>query len=274
MHILLIILCIIMILIILLSTKKQNLSLVNKGSAESRLPELTSTAGIQTPFVYISKGKLFLWGQSGQVEQVQSPYVQEMVDRMERRQQMHGWKQNTSLATSFTGQNTIPTGDQIEIQVISAEFVPDNKLIYFMRDSHVGGLFEYDITNNTERRLIHKQNLSFEDLKVDASGKHILASQVNANGIANIVKISDEGDSCTQLTEGDTVDQAPVWIPEDYNNILYQSAGLARGEEGYVVAVGPASIKMLDIKTNKLTTVLEHPEVDYIQPRVDSRGNL
>lgn len=225
-------------------------------------------------FIFISKGKLFIKHGALQVEQIHSPYVQEMIDRMERRKQLHGWKENTTLNTSFTGGPGKLSTDQIDLQVISAQFTPDNKLLYFLRDSNIGGLFEYDMQAKTERRILHKQNLCYENLVVNPGDGRILCSQHHASGIANIMLLDRDGANARQLTEGDTVDYAPAWIPGEADKILYQSAGLARSEEGYAIAHGPAAIKLLNLGDHSVVNVLEDPALDYLQPRVDSQGYL
>jgi len=55
----------------------------------------------------------------------------------------------------------------VELQVISAQFSADNKLLYFLKDSHVRGLFEYDAATKSGRRLLRKQNLFYENLTVN-----------------------------------------------------------------------------------------------------------
>ena len=235
---------------------------------------LTKQPVSNRPFVFISKGKLFLRDKNNQVQELHSPYVQDVIDRMNRRKQLHGWKKNTALNTSFTGQAMDLSSDQVDLQVISAQFITEDKLIYFLRDNNVGGLFEYDRLTNIEKRLIHKQNLSYENLSVDDSGNKIICAEKHNNGISNIVQMNADGSDTKQLTEGDTVDSNPVWVSGKENKLLYQSAGIARNPEGYLIALGSSSISMLDIESNQVNTVLEDERTDFLQPRVDQQGNL
>ncbi|WP_455220728.1 hypothetical protein [Kaarinaea lacus] len=272
MHVILIAIIALLIIYIFFNYQK-SLPHNNEGTTVQPVV-LDQTANLQQEFVFISKGKLFLKNTTGEIEEIHSPYVQEMIDRMNRKKQLHGWKENTSLSQSFVGQRGNVVADQVELQVVSAQICSDNKLIYFMKDSHVGGLFEYDAATKSERRLLHKQNLFYENLSVNPSNGKILCSEQHTNGIANIVVLNNYGDDYLQLTEGDTVDSSPAWIPSDDTHILYQSSGLARSEEGYVIAHGPSSIKMLDLLNNDVTTVLENQSIDYLQPKVDRQGNL
>lgn len=262
-----------LVVIYLFVNYQRQQSQFSQDSGSSELA-VNGPANSDQSFAFISKGKLFVWTKEKQLEQVHSPHVQEMIDRMQRRKQIHGWKDNTSLSTSFTGQGSDTTGDQVELKVVSAQFTDDNKLIYFMSDKNVGGLFKYDVADKNERRLLHRQNLNLENLTLSPDGKHLLCSQQHANGIADIVMLDNEGNDFRQLTEGDTEDSAPSWLPGEDNQILYQSSGLARSDEGYVVATGPASIKLLDLDNNEVTPVMDDPKFDFMQPKVDKQGNL
>jgi len=272
MHIILI--AIIAALLIYVIVNSQKTLPQNKEQADILPANSAQATDYRQEFIFISRGKLFMRTASSHVEEIHSPYVQEMIDRMNRKKQMHGWKQNTSLSRSFVGQGGDVAADQVELQVVSAQFCDNNKLIYFMKDSHVGGLFEYDAITKNEKRLLHRQNLFFENLSINPNTGKILCSEHHNNGIANIAMMNSDGNEYHQLTEGDTVDSAPAWIPGDTENILYQSAGLARSEEGYVIAHGPIAIKMLDIKNSAVATVLEDSTTDFLQPKVDRQGNL
>ena len=272
MHIILI--AIIAALLIYIILNNQKIMPQNNAPSDTLAVPIDTPSSSNHEFVFISKGKLFIKNGVNQIEEIHSPYVQEMIDRMNRKKQIHGWKQNTSLGQSFIGQGGNVANDQVELQVVSAQFCSNNKLIYFMKDSHVGGLFEYDADTKNERRLLHKQKLFLENLSVNNNNGQIVCSEHHTNGIANIVMLDNEGNDYKQLTEGDTVDSSPAWIPGNNKSILYQSSGLARSEEGYVIAHGPSSIKMLDLANNDVVTVLENPETDFMQPKVDRQGNL
>src|SRR5262249_16895355 len=137
-----------------------------------------------------------------------------------------------------------------------------------------GGLFEYDLTQDTERRLLHKQYLSLEDLRLHPDGDRLLCAQHARNGAANIVVMSADGSGHRELTGGDTVDTAPAWVPNGSDLVLLQSSGLAGNPAGYVIAHGPTAIQMADTAAGSLTVVLEDPRLDFLQPRVGGDGFL
>lgn len=228
----------------------------------------------QHALAFISNGKLFYQAPGRELRELQSPHVRAVMDRMERHQQLHGWKEGTAFARSFTGRDRHVSADAVGIQATSAQFVAHDRVLYFLRDDSFGGLFEYDLLQDTETRLLHKQYLSLEDLRVHPDDNRVLCAQHARNGAANIVVMDADAGNYRELTSGDTVDAAPAWVPGQADAVLFQSAGLARNPAGYVLAQGPTSIQMADTATGSLTMILEHPRVDFLQPRVGTNGFL
>jgi hypothetical protein len=228
----------------------------------------------QHGLAFISNGKLFYQAPGQDLRELQSPHVRAVMERMERSRQLHGWKEDTAFARSFTGRNRHPASSAVGIQATSAQFASPDRVLYFLKDDSFGGLFEYDLTQDTEKRLLHKQFLFLEDLRLHPDGHKLLGAQHARNGAANIVVMDGDGGNYRELTGGDTVDTAPAWVPGQPDLILFQSSGLARNEAGYVMAHGPASIQMADTAAGSLTTVLEDPHLDFLQPRVGTDGCL
>jgi hypothetical protein len=223
---------------------------------------------------FISNGKLFYQAPGQELRELQSPHVRSVMERMERHQQLHGWKEGTSFARSYTGRNRHASADAVGIQATSAQFTTDDRVLYFLRDDSFGGLFEYDLLLDSEKRLLHKQYLSLEDLRMHPEGQRLLCAQHARNGAANIVVMDADGGNYRELTAGDTVDTAPAWVPGQADAVLFQSSGLARNEAGYVLAQGPTSIQMADTTSGSLTVILEDPRLDFLQPRVGANGFL
>src|SRR5881397_3078993 len=223
---------------------------------------------------FISNRKLFYQAPGQELRELQSPHVRTVMDRMQRHQQLHGWKEGTAFGRSFTGRDRHVSTDAVGIQATSVQFAAHDRVLYFLRDDSFGGLFEYDLVLDAEKRLLHKQYLSVEDLRIHPDGHRLLGAQHARNGAANIVVMDADGSNYRELTSGDTVDTAPAWVPGQADAVLFQSSGLARNPAGYVLAQGPASIQMADTATGSLTVILEDPRLDFLQPRVGANGFL
>ncbi len=228
----------------------------------------------QHGLAFISNGKLFYQRPGQELRELQSPHVRSMMDRMERDSELHGWKEGTAFSRSFTGRQRHTPAEAVGIQATSAQFAAHDRVLYFLRDDSFGGLFEYDLLQDTEKRLLHKQNLSLEDLRIHPDGHQLLCAQHSKNGAANIVVMEADGSRYRELTSGDTVDTSPAWVPGDANSVLFQSSGLARNPQGFVLAQGPTSIQMVDTAASTLATILEDSNKDFLQPRVGNNGYL
>lgn len=228
-------------------------------------------AGVDVAF--ISNGNLFYKTDNGSVEQLYSPYVQEMSDRMEKSRERHAWKEGTSFGVSAGARMRQFDQGEARIMTTSAQF-SGSKLIYFLKDEGMGGLFAYDFSSRIEHRLLHKQNLNLCDLHLDPRSDKLLGTSIVKGGMAHIVMMDREGNALRELTGGDTFDSAPVWASVENREILYQSTGLARSEQGHIVAHGNATIQQLNLGTGKILPVLEDAGFDFLQPKVCSKGSL
>lgn len=223
---------------------------------------------------YLSKGKLYFKNHNNQIEEVQSDYIQKLIDRIEKQQQQHGWKEGTSWGTTPVGGVREFSTDNVDIHFTSAEMLPENKILYFLKGEGFGGLFRYDITSKEEQRISHHQNLDYTDLNHDPKRKQILCTSNFSSGVSNIVLMDENGDSSRELTGGDTEDIAPCWLTNGDNQIVFQSMGLARSPEGFIMARGPASIQLLDTEKGEVSPVLENESYDFIDPKVSKQGDL
>ncbi|MCP4694747.1 MAG: hypothetical protein GY859_42360, partial [Desulfobacterales bacterium] len=112
------------------------------------------------------------------------------------------------------------------------------------------------------------------DLDANPETGELLCSQYFPNGTANIILVNKEGGDATQITEGDSIDEAPAWMPGEERRVLFQTSGVARNADGFAMGRGAATIQALDLDNNRLTPVLENPKYDYMQPRISPDGYM
>ncbi|HZT35107.1 MAG TPA: hypothetical protein VFA15_04235, partial [Nitrososphaera sp.] len=160
----------------------------------------------------------------------------------------------------------------------------DEELIYVVSTDSVGGLFRYDTKNKKETREFHKEKLYLSDISRQPGGDLLLCCRKQWNGTASIAVV--KGNDVDELTEGDSVDEAPSWVPIGNTGpsngdgavtssaIVYQSAGVARNQSGVMMGIGPCRIEKLNIATGSLETLLESESIDYLSPRMNSEGDL
>lgn len=281
MHLLLIFIIVVLVVAVLLqSGKRSHTNTFTANDEEEHLrPPMPSSSDSSSPGInpaYLSKGLLFFQRPDGEVQQLQSKHVQALADKLEKSKQQHGWKKDTSWGTSFTGMKSagVPDSDALDVKCTAALSLDENRLMYFLQDKSFGGLFLYHRDEDKELRLIHKQNLRYVDLSSPNEEGDLLCSSQYSSGVANIVTMDQEGSRYREITGGDSVDSAPYWVATERDQIVFQSQGLARSEEGYVVAHGPSSINLLDMTEGELKTIFSDDQYDYLKPQVSSNGDL
>lgn len=243
-------------------------------SSAAPRPEAVSGGRSDRGFAFLSNGLLFYRQRGGELKQVHSAYAQEAIDRREQLRDRHGWKQGTSFNVAAGGGSRSFEASSSAIQMTTAAFEPNGNLIYFLKNENMGGLFRHETTTGKELRILFQQNLQLSDLNPSPDGATLAASSLRPTGVANIVMFDKDGNNYREVTGGDTVDTAPAWIPGVPNRLLFQSSGLARNEEGYIIAQGPASIQKLDRDLGSVTPILDDPAFDHLKPRVTKAGDL
>lgn len=223
---------------------------------------------------FLANGQLWLRTTGGQPAPVESTYAREAADRRERTRERHSWKQGTSFGIAAGGGMRSFESADAPFLVTSAVFQDDGSLLYFQKDAAIGGLFRRDAASGNEQRLLLKPGLNLAGLALSPDGAQLAASSRHSDGIGNIALMQPDGAGSREVTGGDTVDSNPCWIPGSPKHLLFQSAGLARNEGGYIVAEGPASIQRLEMDTGTVVPILDDPRFDYLRPRVCPRGNL
>lgn len=226
------------------------------------------------PFAFLSNGFIFYRERGAAVQQLHSAYAQEAMDRRERSREKHSWKKDTAFGIAAGGRARSFEAADKPLLATSAAFDAAGNLLYFLRDDSVGGLFRREAGSGRELRLMIKQNLHLADLALAPGGATLAATSQQSTGVAHIALMDAEGNGLREVTGGDSVDSAPAWIPDAPQRLLFQSCGLARDEQGFIVAQGPASVQLLNMESGSVSPVLENPRWDYLKPRVHASGDL
>jgi hypothetical protein len=148
----------------------------------------------------------------------------------------------------------------------------DNEINYALDTDDIGGLFRYNSESKNEHRLVHRQNISITHIDHHPKEELLVCSFSSPNGGMDIHYMRGIG-RLNQITEGDSVDMAPSWVPSEEETLVFQSAGVGRSTEGYIMGYGPFSIMKLKLE-GKLETLVEDDNFDFLLPHCDSKGNL
>src|SRR5258708_2502244 len=262
MHVIALIALIALIVVIVVNLGSRRVGNAGRAPSTPAPPHAAFKKPCEHTLAFISGGKLFYQAPGQELRELQSPHVQAAMERTERSRQLHGWKQGTAFAWSITGPDRPDAAGGVRIQAPSAQFAAHDRVLYFLKDDSFGGLFEYDLTQGIERRLLHNQKLPLAAPRLHPDGRQLLCAQHAKNGTANIVMMDADGGNYREVPGGDTVDAAPAWIPGEPNLVLFQSSGLARNPDGYVIAHGPTSIPMAATAARSPPQMSAHPPPD------------
>lgn len=148
---------------------------------------------------------------------------------------------------------------------------PDS-MVYALWTGVVGAVLDFDFTENYERRVFHRERFHVSEFDRHA-GDGRIACRFGDDDVSHLAVLDSDGRNAKPVTEGDSIDAAPSWIP-GAEAILYHSAGLSRDPRGYIRGFGNFGIHRIDLTTGTLETVLESPTRDFLAPHADASGNL
>src|SRR5690348_6431291 len=146
---------------------------------------------------YLAEGKLFVHDGAAASEAtlVESPFVQGILDRLERNRERNEWKNGgwSFSAASFMGMggmSRVPVETRrIRFTGVTSGGNP-GQLLYALDTDHVGGLFRRDLVQDQEQRLLHKQQFRARDVARRPSDGMLAMSLQQPDGTAHLAVMS------------------------------------------------------------------------------------
>lgn len=232
---------------------------------------------------FLADGQVHLAFDDGTEEPIVSAFVEGVHRREASIERKTGWK-TKGTGARFMGAAAL--WDDAEGRRSPAWFTSLSKgrrrgeILYAISTGPVSGLFAYDVATTEEQRLVH--GTEGPALAIATSDDHrvIAMAREQKNGSRNLAVMRDDGGDSTLVTDGDTIDDAPSWIPvgpevtEGRHQLVYQSTGIGRDAAGRVAGFGPTEINLLDAERGSLKTILSSPEHDYLGPQMSRDGTL
>jgi len=231
-------------------------------------------------FAFLAEGKLYVKRGATAPQLIESTFAQNVIDRASQSAERNSWRNKNTpdgpnpFSRSLIWGGAARTPETRVVRITGLTGAPGvGQLLYALDTGAVGGLFIYDLKQDYENRLFHRQDFTAKDLAHHPTKELIALSITNDDGTSSIALMQPGGRGLRPITQGDTRDEAPAWFPTppdqnaDREVLIYQSTGLGRNQRGNITSQGPYSICKLDIDNPKLTTLLEDPKWDYLAPR-------
>ena len=231
-------------------------------------------------FVYVAQGTINLKEPERAARVIDSKFGQSLVDRAGQIRQRNAWKMQGTGARFMSGQ-TLWGGDaneqeQEEIPVVVnavSRGTRPGEVLYSLATGEIGGVFSVSCASGDERRLLHTADFRISQLHANSSEDKI-ACVVRSRAGSHIAVMRGDGGELSDVTQGDTLDATPFWRPGSANELILQSAGIARNPAGAIVGASASHIVKLDITAGSTCVLLGDEEHDYLDPKMDTSGNL
>ncbi|MCC5874898.1 MAG: hypothetical protein JJU11_01640 [Candidatus Sumerlaeia bacterium] len=227
---------------------------------------------------YLGDGELKILEEGGEAQKLHSPFAQNVLDTAKEIAKGKEWKtegrENNLEAAMLWGGGPGNPNPEISISAVTRGLEP-GEITYVLHTTETGGVFRQILEEKYERRLFHKRGFRANYIDRHPETKLMVFSRFTGDGSSAIVAIDDGGVDHKEVTEGDSVDEAPSWVPGEIADIVYQSRGIARARQGrHIVDYGPSSIIRLNLQTGETETLLDDDSTDYMLPHVLEDGSL
>jgi hypothetical protein len=229
------------------------------------------------PFIFLGNGKVHFVNAEGAIFPLESNYAADLTTKSLKAQERHGWKGDSPMRNSLLGAS-LWGKEQPEPLAITFTSIAagksSNEFLYTLRTDHLCAICSVRGEAAEEQRLWNHQSKRLAHLHIHPTLGHIVCSSEKPNGCAHIVIRTVEDGALAEVTEGDSIDTAPRWIPGEKLAVVFQSAGVGRTKDGNYAGIGPFAIHTLEVESGELKTVAEDSKFDFLTPRILEDGTL
>lgn len=232
------------------------------------------TAAAVHAIAWISRGRLFVQQPGREARQIESPFAQQALQREMRDTELNAWKGRSGVwgslgieppgAAPWEEQNS---RRQIFVRTIARAAKP-TELFYVLDMGTVGGLFRYDLEHDIESRLVHRQGFVLSALSRHPADGRLAVALPHSSGTIGLSITRDDGLFGRTITLSDSIDDAPEWLPDGSERLVFHSSAFLRNDQGMALGNSAYRIEMLDLESEEAKTLHEEDGFDLLQPRV------
>jgi hypothetical protein len=224
---------------------------------------------------FLSKRKLHV-RKNGVTQIVESEFERTVRERAASIERRHAWKTQGRGAMFMGGLWAGQTNAWNDVPVLLTGLTAghDGALLYSMETDAVSGIFLLDAAG-VETRLFHTADLRIRHAALHPEGAMLAATAFHQDSMrSNIAVLPVHGTDFSEVTEGDSFDQVPRWVPGTKRRIVFQSAGVGRDAAGRFAGLGPCTIQEFDLDSHDLEEIASETGRDLLQPRQTADGTL
>jgi hypothetical protein len=230
-------------------------------------------------YAYLAQGQLHLKLGDDPLRPIDSKFGESVRERAAQIHNRNSWKTQGSGAKFMSGgvlwgrQPGDPTDIRVDITGISSGCRP-GELFYSLSTDDIGGVFLLRDRATDELRLLHTADFRVRRLAAGSAQDSLACVVQRKGGQSGISVMRSDGTDMRDVTQGDTIDDAPHWVPGSARELVFQSSPIGRNRAGFAVTQAPFAIHKLDLEAGTLTTLAEDPKFDLLIPQLANDGTL
>jgi hypothetical protein len=228
--------------------------------------------------LYITHGKINLKEPDKPPRLIESKFGQSLIDRASSIRERNNWKSQGTGAKFMSGAALWGGNAQDPMEMTMAitgisRGTHNGEFLYSLATDDVTGVFALRNQASEEQRLFHTADFRISQLNAHPTEDRV-ACVVQHRDISNIAVMRGDGGELTDVTQGDSIDRGPSWVPGSAHELIYQSSGIGRNQQGAQAGVAAARIEKLDVESGEIVSLLQDEARDFLDPRMDAAGNL
>lgn len=161
------------------------------------------------------------------------------------------------------------------ISINGLTFASQGDIIYSISVDNGSGIFRKNPQDDMELEghIIHKHDTEFYAIDHNPLTQQVVAS-ISDGFTKHLALFKNNSAIYHMLTEGDCIDQNPVWSKTKPEAIFYDSCGIGKDKDGNFAGYSSRAIFHLDLNSGQVEEVISLAAHDCISPREDSLGNI
>ena len=228
---------------------------------------------------YLSRGKLYAKLATSPPELIESQFGESVRQRAKEIQRRHAWKTEGRGAQFMSGGASwgIQPRDAGEMPIAINGLSPgcrEGQLLYTLNTPDISGIFVLREGDYFEQRIFHSADHRVAQVSALPGHDQIAFVLRQRDGGASLALMTSEGKEFTEITQGDSIDEFPHWVPGRPGSLVFQSAGIGRDARGIIAARGPYCIQQIDVTAGEMKYLAENEKFDLLAPQISSDGSL
>lgn len=203
----------------------------------------------------------------GKVEKFPSKFIEKYRTAAASARRSSSWKYSGEGAR-FRGD--VSEDEQIQSRIGGVYLASEDTAVYSFTVNETSGIYKHSLTDEKapETHVINSiEHCFYGGCLNSRTGK--LAVSLKRNDVNSDIALFDlNNGNYVSVTEGDTLDEDPFFLPENADVIYFSSRGVGRNLNGEYAGFSPAAIVRIDLSAMSVEEVKVSPKYSYFKPIV------